>query len=115
VVENNDQLTSLAGLENVSLLDVTWIGPRRAGLYVIENPLLTTLDELESLEVIRGDIRIFENRNLISVAALENIRGYRNDLRVIISRNPSLDCTPPPVLPFIVDESINNLVNCPTN
>ncbi|MEM7738034.1 MAG: hypothetical protein AAF267_19835 [Deinococcota bacterium] len=106
IVDNNPALTSLAGLENVRIVG-------GVAFMIAANPLLESLDDLDALEIIRSYIVIMDN-GLTSIAELDNIRGYRdNMLNVNISGNTNLDCSPPPDLPFVVDISNGNAVNCP--
>lgn len=112
-ITSNDALASLTGLGNL-----TTIG---GALIVLDNASLMSLDAL-NLETIAGDIVIGAprgggipgNRQLTSLAGLETIRNYDDSNSVQVVNNPNLDCTPPPVLPFTVDVSADNAVNCPT-
>ncbi|MEM6430070.1 MAG: hypothetical protein AAF708_12585, partial [Deinococcota bacterium] len=102
----NDSFVSLAGLDNL-----TFIG---GWLFIIANDSLTTIGALANLRTVGDNINITSNDALLSLAGIENIAGYDNDNRVNISENENLDCTPPPVLPFVVDSSSGNAVDCPT-
>lgn len=120
-LEDNSKLTSLQGLNNLVSVDSSsnqnWffdgihIGGDRYG----GNNALMSLAALESLTHVDGDISITRNQALTSLVGLENITNYQNINSVEIIRNASLDCTPPPVLPFVVDRSTGNLVDCVNN
>jgi hypothetical protein len=104
--DGNDSLASFAGLDNL-----TFIGGR---LTIQGNDSLTTIEALANLQTVGDNISINRNDVLPSLAGIENIAGYDNDNLVSISENDNLDCTPPPALPFIVDTSSNNAIDCPT-
>lgn len=103
----NDSLVSFAGLSNLSAI---------GGNFTLrDNISLLSLTELENLVTVGGEVNIDGNDVLQSLVGLQNIRDYDDINGVSIVDNQSLDCTPPPVLPFIVDSSSGNLVDCPTN
>jgi hypothetical protein len=112
---SNDALETLTGLDSL-----TTVGGE---LILFDNAVLSSLTALTSLTTVAEDILIGRtelmqipgNTQLGSLAGLENITNYDDANTVIISFNRNLDCTPPPILPFMVDESTGNLVNCFTN
>ncbi|MEM6429023.1 MAG: hypothetical protein AAF708_07265 [Deinococcota bacterium] len=108
-IDDNDALGSLAGLENLSSVDDLSIGTFNG------NDALTSIAALSNLTTVENNISISNNPLLTSLSGLENITNYSDGNTVQIVDNASLDCTPPPVLPFSVDTSTGNLVNCPTN
>lgn len=130
VTLRSGSLTSLAGLNLItvtgdltltalpsvrdfaSLTSLTSVG----GNLQLENLDFADLSFLSNLTSVGGDITIFNNdrTSFTSLAGIENIADYDDDNTVIISNNGFLDCTPPPTLPFIVDVSDDNLLDCDT-
>jgi hypothetical protein len=98
----NDPIASLAPLAGVT-------GITRS--LVIANTNLETLAGLEGLVAVGGDITISGNDALLSLAGLENIAGYDDANTVQVIDNSSLDCSQP-TLPFSVDISQGNAVDC---
>ena len=96
-------VTSLEGLENL-----TSVG----SLTITANPALTSLEPLTNLVTVTSDITITGNDLLTALTGLGNLTDFDDSNTVTISNNPALDCSLTPALPFVVDVSTGNLVNC---
>jgi len=76
VIDFNNSLSSLSGLENLIAVE----GSLRIGNWIGDgNDLLTDLSGLDNLSFVGGNLRIFRNTTLSSLAGLENlntINGY---------------------------------------
>ncbi len=101
---NNSDLTSLEGLSGLTSVGFS--------LLIGDNDALTSLEGLSNLTSIGGSISIFDNEVLASLDGLQNVTNFDDSNNVNIENNPALDCSPPPVLPFVVDTSTDNAVNC---
>jgi PKD repeat protein len=104
-------LTAIPGVRDfASLTSLTSVG----GNLQLENLDFADLSFLTNLTSVGGDITIFNNdrTSFTSLAGIENIMGYNDANTVTVSDNGFLDCTPPPTLPFTVDFSTNNAVDC---
>ena len=73
-IDDNDALTSLTVLENL-----TSIGGE---LWIVENNALTSLSGLESLSSIGGDLNIDDNWVLISLSGLESLASIGGNLYI---------------------------------
>lgn len=72
-INNNDSLTSLTGLENLTSVRDIWIH---------RNELLTNLTGLENLVSITRDLWIYFNDSLTNLTGLENVNFIEGGLRV---------------------------------
>ena len=93
----------LEGLDNL-----TSVG----SLTITANSALTSIEALANLTSVTGDINITSNDLLTSLMVLANLTNYDDANTVTISNNPALDCSLTPALPFVVDVSTGNLVDC---
>jgi hypothetical protein len=126
---NNTALTSLAGLENLEQVGFIFVLGNNSNLQSLEglsslssigfsflvgdNDALTSLEELTgNLTTVGGSISIFDNAVLESLAGLESITNYDDTNNVNIEDNPALDCSLTSALPFVVDTSTGNAVEC---
>ena len=137
-VEANDSLTSFAGfgalryarrleiIDNPALVSISEFGAleyTRVTIEIRNNDALVSLSGFGKLSRIgtggiEEGLAINDNSSLVSISGFDslssdNIRGGIS----VISNNPNFDCSVPPQseLPFLpVDESVGNLVNCPT-
>ncbi|MCA9441885.1 MAG: FG-GAP repeat protein [Candidatus Omnitrophica bacterium] len=107
-IYDNDSLTSLRGLDGLTQFVATH--GASTGVWVEGNDSLTSLDGLDSLVSVEGwFFEISNNASLTDIGALSNL--VHSATYSIISDNPLLDCYSFD-LPFWVDGSSGNLVNC---
>ena len=99
----NTALTDLTGLDTLASVggDVT----------ISNNSALTSLVALANLTSIAGNITVSDNGALLALTGLENVAGYDDGNVVTVVDNSSLDCSQP-ALPFVVDVSQGNAVDC---
>ncbi len=96
LVRNNDALTSLAGLGNLSSVGKLWIWENDAlasfasldnltsvgGLSVANNAALTSLTGLENLTSVGGGLQVINNNALTSLTGLGNLTSVVDDLAI---------------------------------
>jgi S-formylglutathione hydrolase FrmB len=97
----NPSLESLEGLENVTTIEGSlFIG--NAATEAPGNATLMTLDGLQALNSIGGNLSIFENDALASLSGLDNIEGS-SILSLYISSNGALsDCAVQSICDYLV-------------
>ncbi|MCF0040673.1 T9SS type A sorting domain-containing protein [Dyadobacter fanqingshengii] len=97
IVDDNEVLTSLAGLNN--LVTVT------DSLSVSANALLENLDGLENLKTIGGSVTVIQNSLLASLSGLGKLESI-GGAYLWISENPELEmCAIPPVCSYLSNET----------
>jgi hypothetical protein len=119
IITNNPRLTSLTGLNNLVIVssETPLFRPElyAGSFFIRNNNALVSLEGLEKLEQVRGPVYVLGNASLTSIEQLTGIQDYNDSVyEVTVANNPNFDCTPPPILPFIVDVSSGNLIDCPT-
>jgi hypothetical protein len=100
----NNALTTLTGLTGLDTIG--------GNLQVNDNANLTTLLALNNLTTLDGGISVDNNDMLTTLDGLDSINGYDDSNTVSIQNNDMLDCSATPSLPFMVDVSSGNSVNC---
>jgi len=106
-IHDNARLQSLAGLNRLALIGES--------LFVTNNDALTSLAGLSNVQRIGGNIVISGNNaaTFTSLRGISNLPNYDDSNTVSINNNDFLDCGALE-LPFVVDTSEGNAVNCPT-
>lgn len=110
-IAGNLTLTTIPNVTDfTSLTSLTSIG----GNLQLENLDFADLSFLTNLTSVGGDITIFNNdrASFTSLAGIENIAGYNDANTVTINDNGFLDCNALLPLPFVVDVSTDNAVEC---
>ena len=107
-IADNARLQSLAGLNRLALIG--------SSLFVTNNDALSSLTALRNVQRIGGNIAISDNdaAAFTSLIGITNLPNYDNSNTVSINNNDFLDCGALE-LPFVVDASEGNAVNCPTD
>ncbi|MCA9445048.1 MAG: FG-GAP repeat protein [Candidatus Omnitrophica bacterium] len=106
-IVDNDLLTSLNGLQGL-----TSVGSLQIGNFFGGNDSLTSLKGLQNLATVEGIFEIANNPSLTDISTLDSVMSLGSPSR--ISNNYSLNCSGFALPFFPVDESIGNLVDCPT-
>ncbi|QXP78915.1 MULTISPECIES: T9SS type A sorting domain-containing protein [Winogradskyella] len=86
-INENDVLTDITGFSNLT----TITGDLRLGVYdnsgynSIGNPMLASLEGLEGLEVVTGNLSIRENHGLISIDHLTSLTSVGGDIDIVLN------------------------------
>ena len=84
IIENNDSLIDLTGLENVESIGLATTPADCCGTLVIDdNYNITSLKGLDNLTKIRGDFHLTTNYALTNIDALKNLTYIDGDLNIV--------------------------------
>ena len=118
-LDNNDALVSFSGFRNLE--QVLTLDPRNsvASFSVSGNASLVSFSGFDKLRSVDNNFSINDNASLTAVSGFDvlDLASGNRYFTSRINNNPVFDCSAPPqnALPFLpVDESTDNLVNCPT-
>jgi acyl-[acyl carrier protein]--UDP-N-acetylglucosamine O-acyltransferase len=104
-IYENPALKSLAGLNQLAVIG--------RNVFINDNPVLESVADLAGVTFVGRNIYIANNDDpqFTSLRGLQNIQNYDDSSRVTVIDNDNLDCRSPR-LPFIVDRSTGNAVDC---
>ncbi len=87
-IENNNALTTLTGLENITSIigDYDSLG-QGIGLNISDNNNLTTINAFSNLTLMEGNIHIENNPMLVSLIGLDGITEVNGSIRILDNAN----------------------------